>query len=444
MEISLTRTYNDQTHKNCEQIPFSIDTDGGYNLVNLYPEVCFEEFEGFGGAITDSSAYVYSLMPENLKEELINTYFSPDEMAYNIVRIHMDSCDFSTEMYEAMSDPDDTELKSFDFSRTEKYIIPMLKDAEKKAGKKLEIMLSPWSPPVFMKTNDSRIRGGSLKPEYAPMWAEYICRYIKEFLDRGFLVNRISIQNEPRARMPWDSCVYTPQEEKAFLEEHLYPAMVRNGLENIEVFIWDHNKDYAFERTAEIVSGKARDMVSGVACHWYSGDHFETMALIRKLYPNLKITMSESCIEYSRFKTENEFYKTARLSHDIIGDFNHGVSSFYDWNMLLDEKGGPNHAGNFCQAPFMYDTEKKELIPQLIHNHFYHFSHFIKKGAFRIGYSKYTEKFEITAFKNPNGTIAVVLLNRTEETLPARVRIGDNVVDFNVGPKEICTGLITL
>ena len=76
----------------------------------------------------------------------METYFSPERMKYGIVRIHMDSCDFSTEMYEAMSDEKDTELRSFSFSRTEKYILPMLQDAQKAAGKPLKIMLSPWSP----------------------------------------------------------------------------------------------------------------------------------------------------------------------------------------------------------------------------------------------------------------------------------------------------------
>ncbi len=438
MRMVITRTSNTASI-NCEQVEFKENIDIEAAIVNLYPEICLDEYEGFGGAITDSSAYVYSLMPNELKEKLIKSYFSDEEMAYNIVRIHMDSCDFSTEMYEAMSDPADTELKSFSFERTEKYIIPMLRDAQNTASKPLEIMLSPWSPPKFMKTNDSRVKGGSLKPEYADMWAEYICRYIKEFRDRGFCVNRISVQNEPKAAQTWDSCIYTASEEKAFLENNLYPALVKNGFEDIEIFIWDHNKERAFERTLEIVQGKAKDMVSGVACHWYSGDHFENLELIKMVYPNLKITMSESCIEYSVFKDDNEFFKTARLSHDIIGDFNHGATSFYDWNILLDEKGGPNHVGNFCQAPFMYDVTNKELLPQLLSNHYYHFSHFLKKGAKRIGYSKYTPALDVTAFKNPDGKIVVVILNQNGYDMNINIRIGNNIGNFKIGAKEICT-----
>lgn len=128
--------------------PFVPDIEEAENqVVNLYPEVIYQTFEGFGGAITDAAGSVYAQMDEGQKQQLMETYFSPEKMGYNRVRIHLDSCDFSTEAYEAMSDPEDRELNSFSFARTEKYILPMLEDAQKAAGKPLKLMLSPWSPP---------------------------------------------------------------------------------------------------------------------------------------------------------------------------------------------------------------------------------------------------------------------------------------------------------
>lgn len=166
-----TGTWQEQFH---QVVSFQEDKGSENQVVNLYPDVKFETIEGFGGAITDAAAYVYSLMDEEQKKQLMTTYFSPERMKYGIVRIHMDSCDFSTEMYEAMSDANDIEMKSFSFARTEKYILPMLEDAQRAAGKPLKLMLSPWSPPSFMKTNGQRTYGGSLKPEYRAMWANYI------------------------------------------------------------------------------------------------------------------------------------------------------------------------------------------------------------------------------------------------------------------------------
>lgn len=415
-----TGTWQEQFH---QVVAFQKDQGLENQVVNLYPDVKFETIEGFGGAITDAAAYVYSLMNEEQKRQLMTTYFSPEKMNYGIVRIHMDSCDFSTEMYEAMSDAEDREMKSFSFARTEKYILPMLEDAQKTAGRPLKLMLSPWSPPAFMKTNGQRTYGGSLKPEYRAMWANYICRYIVEFEKRGYQVQRMSLQNEPKAVQTWDSCIYTAKEEKEFLRDFMYPALKAHGLEHVEIFIWDHNKERVYERICEIVDDSTRDMVAGIAFHWYSGDHFEALELVRNKFCDKKMIISESCIEYSKFEEADVISGALRLSHEIIGDLNHGMTAFYDWNLLLDEHGGPNHVGNFCHAPFLYDTVQKKLMPQLLQQHFEHFSHYLCPGSVRLGYSKYTEQVDVTAYQNPDGKRVVVMLNKSKEILPVNMRM---------------------
>lgn len=412
---------------------FRPDTEEVENqVVNLYPEVTYQTFEGFGGAITDAAGYVYSLMNEEQKREVIETYFAPDQMGYNRVRIHMDSCDFSTEMYEAMSAPDDRELRSFSFSRTEKYILPMLEDAQKAAGRPLKLMLSPWSPPAFMKTNGSRVGGGALKPEYRDMWADYICRYIEEFQKRGFEVERISIQNEAKAVQTWDSCIYTAAQEKEFLRAHLRLALVRHGLGAVEVFIWDHNKERVYERVRDTVDDTTKNLVAGAAFHWYSGDHFEALDLVRQQYPDLKLITSESCIEYRFHAAQDEFGNNAKLAHELMGDLNHGINAFYDWNILLDEQGGPNHVGNWCYAAFMYDKKEKTLHTKLLQQYYHHFSHYIAPGAKRIALSKYTHALEATAFRNPDGTIVVVLFNAGEDTLPVNLRLDGHLAKLTL------------
>lgn len=434
-----TGTWQEQFH---QVVAFQKDQGLENQVVNLYPDVKFETIEGFGGAITDAAAYVYSLMNEEQKRQLMTTYFSPEKMNYGIVRIHMDSCDFSTEMYEAMSDAEDREMKSFSFARTEKYILPMLEDAQKTAGRPLKLMLSPWSPPAFMKTNGQRTYGGSLKPEYRAMWANYICRYIVEFEKRGYQVQRMSLQNEPKAVQTWDSCIYTAKEEKEFLRDFMYPALKAHGLEHVEIFIWDHNKERVYERICEIVDDSTRDMVAGIAFHWYSGDHFEALELVRNKFCDKKMIISESCIEYSKFEEADVISGALRLSHEIIGDLNHGMTAFYDWNLLLDEHGGPNHVGNFCHAPFLYDTVQKKLMPQLLQQHFEHFSHYLCPGSVRLGYSKYTEQVDVTAYQNPDGKRVVVMLNKSKEILPVNMRMQGKVAEFLLYPESITTGII--
>ena len=396
-------------------------------VVNIYPELSYETFEGFGGAVTEAAGYIYSLMNDEQKKKVIETYFSPEKMNYRLVRVHMDSCDFSLGLYEALSNSEDTELKSFSFERTEKYILPMLEDAKKTAGENLKLMLTPWSPPAFMKTNGKRTGGGKLKPEYRKLWAEYICRYIREFQNRGFEVQRISIQNEPKAVQTWDSCLFTAEEEKSFLRDFLYPTMKSHGFENIEVFIWDHNKERIYERVRDTVDEETREMVSGAAFHWYSGDHFEGLELVRRLYPELKLIMSESCLEYSIFDEKNIESVTNKLCHEIIGDLNHGMCAFYDWNLLLDEKGGPNHVGNYCHAPFLYDVEKKKLLPQKTQEQYEMFSHFICPGSVRVQTTKFTEQIDTVAYRTPDGRIVLILLNKGKELEAVNIRLGKMV-----------------
>ena len=183
MELrTISTTYEGKERLTEEQvIPFCDDGGRERWLINLYPQVTYQQMDGFGGAITESAAYVYSLMDQEQKKQMLGEYFGKGEMSYRFVRIPIDSCDFSLGYYEADGNEDDAQLEGFSFERVEKYILPMLEDAEKSYGGKLEIMLSPWSPPAYMKTNGERNHGGKLKECYWKRWAEYICRYFQEY-----------------------------------------------------------------------------------------------------------------------------------------------------------------------------------------------------------------------------------------------------------------------
>ena len=199
------------------------------DLIKLYPSYTDQVWDGFGGAVTDSSAYVWSLMAPDQKDQVIDRYFGTEGLKYTFVRVPMDSCDFSLEPYEASSDG---KPEHFDVERPLRYILPMLEAIREKAN--IRLMLSPWSPPAIFKTNGQRQHGGKCKPENLTDWAEYICRYIQEFTDRGFTVDRISLQNEPHAVQTWDSCLWSGEEERDFLVNQMKPALIRHGFEDIE------------------------------------------------------------------------------------------------------------------------------------------------------------------------------------------------------------------
>lgn len=406
-----------------KELIFTADDGTENEVINLYPSVTYQRMEGFGGAITDASGYVFSKMSEEQKERMVKTYFGEDGLQYNRVRLHMDSCDFCTRLYSAVEDEKDVDLETFDFSYTEKYMIPLLEETERAAGKKLKVMLSAWSPPEFMKTNGSRLGGGSLKEEYYGRWAAYLCRYVEEFKKRGYEVERISIQNEPAAVQTWDSCVYTAEQEKTFLQDYLYPEMQKRGLGQVEIFCWDHNKERLFERAEQLIDDRTDSMIVGFAFHWYSGDHFEALDLVRQKYPEKKLILSESCLEFGKYDKKLESENAARLAHDMIGNLNHGMQAFYDWNLLLDQDGGPNHQNNYCDAPWMYHEKEGRLEERKILRYYWHFAHFIKPGAVRIAHSKYTDRLDVTAWRNPEGEIVCVCMNRSDKKLPAVIRM---------------------
>jgi glucosylceramidase len=436
--------YTTQANGNLRQTVLTSEKDTGEEnqVLNIYEDVRYQTMEGFGGAITDAAGYVFSKMNKEQQKAMLQMYFGENEMNYGRVRIHMDSCDFCTHMYEADSDPEDEKLEKFSLSDTQRYIFPLLDAAQEAAGKKLKIMLSAWSPPAFMKTNSQRKHGGSLKEGFRKRWAEYLCRYLMEFQKRGYEVERISVQNEPKAVQEWDSCVYTPEEEKIFLRDYLVPEMQKNHLSHVEVFIWDHNKERMYERAREIIDDTTDSMIAGVAFHWYSGDHFEALQMVQERYPSKKMILSESCLEFAKYKKEAELENAQRLAHDMLGNLNSGMCAFYDWNILLDSAGGPNHTGNFCDAPYLFDISNEILEERKSLRYYWHFSHFIKPGAVRLGTTKYTDKLDFTAWENPDGTKAAIILNRSEEEIVFHIRIDGEMFTGKAAPESIMSGTL--
>lgn len=441
LELFTTTYENRQKKVTREQREFSRDEQRENELINLYPDVTYQAVEGFGGALTDSAAYMYSKLNDEQKKELTGNYFSPERMKYRLVRIPIDSCDFSLGHYEADADPTDLTFEKFSFERVEKYILPLLDAAEKAYGGKLDIMLTPWSPPAAMKTNGERNNGGKLLPEYRAQWAQYICRYIEEYRKRGYHVTKLTIQNEPKAVQTWDSCIFTAEEEKEFLRDYMWPALCEHEMDDIEIYLWDHNKERTFEWARTIIDEETDHMIAGIAFHWYSGDHFEALRMIRERYPDKKLLLSEACIEFSKFAAEDGLNNAQKYAHDMIGNLNEGMCTFIDWNLLLNEEGGPNHVGNFCDAPYLYDTGTHELVERNILDYLWHFTHFIEPGAVRIGVSRYTDELEVTAFSH-EGRIVIVILNRTDHMIPAYLRIGDACVRVEAEAKSISSGVV--
>lgn len=378
----------------------------------------FQTIEGFGGAFTESTAVTLQKMPAAARNEIINAYFNPATgHGYNLCRVHMNSCDFSTGNYACADVAGDFELKHFNINRDRQALLPLIKDAFAAAGGPFKLFFSPWSPPAWMKTNGEMNRGGKLKPECRDAWALHYCRFAQAYEKEGVPFWGLTVQNEPEATQRWDSCVYTAEEERDFIRDHLGPALHRDGLDHLKLMIWDHNRDVIYQRAKVVYDDpKAAKYVWGAAFHWYVGDYFENIQRVHEAWPDKQLLFSEGCQECGNGFDAwlGNWTVGERYGRSIIQDLNHWTTGWVDWNLVLDETGGPNHVHNFCSAPIIADTRNGKVLYQSSYWYLGHFSRFIKPGARRIVCACGKDELETTAFVNPDGTIAVVVMNRTD------------------------------
>jgi glucosylceramidase len=403
-------------------------------IVFIDPAKTFQTYMGVGAALTDASAEVFAKLSKEKQQEFLTAHFDKEKgLGYTIARTNINSCDFSSDMYTYVNEGD-KELKSFNIEHDRKFKIPLIKAAMNAAGGKLNLFASPWSPPAWMKTNNDMLHGGKLKPEFYNSWALYYTKFIKEYEKEGIPVWGISIQNEPMATQIWESCVYTADEEKDFLKNHLGPIMEKEGLKEKKIILWDHNRDLIYQRaTTYLNDPDVAKYAWGIGFHWYEdwsgGDQmFDNLRRVYEAFPDKPLLFTEGC--NGPFKMENVYqWKWGeRYGRSMINDFNNGMTGFTDWNILLDETGGPNHVKNFCFAPVHADTRTGELIYTNSYYYIGHFSKFIQPGAKRISAAASRSQLLTTAFQNPDGSIAVVVMNQTEKATPFFLWINGNAV----------------
>jgi len=400
-----------------EPIAFEPATDFSGPSVFIDTTFKFQEIQGFGGAFTEAAAVTLDKMPSHLRQEILAAYFSPNTgNAYTLCRTHINSCDFSLGNYAYTEVDGDVELKHFSIEHDRQALIPMIREAIDLSGGKLKLFASPWSPPAWMKTNGMMNNGGKLKPEYRQAWADYYVRYIQEYEQEGIPMWGLTVQNEPEATQTWDSCIYTGEEERDFVRDYLGPTLHDAGLGNVKVIVWDHNRDRLFERAKVVFDDpKAARYVWGVGFHWYCGDHFDNVQLTHDAYPDKHLIFTEGCQEGGPHL--GSWDTGERYARSIINDLNRWTEAWVDWNMVLDETGGPNHVNNLCSAPIIADTQAGEIRYQSSYYYIGHFSRFIRPGARRVACAKTLDSLEASAFLNSDGTVAVVVLNRTEQAI---------------------------
>jgi glucosylceramidase len=396
--------------------PLAIDpVEPSQTAICVQSSHTFQSIEGFGGAFTEASAVTWLQLSPPRREEVLRAYFDPLEgNGYSFCRVPMGSCDFALGNYAHVETPGDWDLASFSIARDRQALIPFIQAAQQAAGKLLKLLASPWSPPAWMKSNGQMNLGGRLKAECRSAWARCYVRFIQAYAAEGIPIWGVSVQNEPMATQPWDSCLYTAEEERDFVRDYLGPELATAGLGHIHILIWDHNRDLMVERAQVVLSdAAAARFVWGTGFHWYGEDCFNHVQQVHEAWPDKHLLFTEGCQEGGPHIGSWELGE--RYARSVINDLNHWTEGWIDWNLLLDLQGGPNHVGNFCSAPILADPAQDALLRQSSYFYLGHFTRFIKPGARRVQCTAAAGDLEATAFANPDGSLATVVLNRTEQ-----------------------------
>jgi glucosylceramidase len=436
-ELRLTKT-TEQTFKKKVQ-PLETEV-----AVFINPKKTFQKYLGIGGAITDASSEVFATLNAAQQDKLLNSLFGKEGIGYNIIRTSIHSSDFGLGSHTYIEEGD-ADLKTFSIEKDKEKRIPFIKRAIDLIKDDVVFYASPWSPPAFMKTNKNMLKGGKLLPEFRQSWADYYVKFIKSYEAEGIPVWGLTIQNEPMAVQRWESCIYTADEERDFLKNYLGPTLEKEGLGDKKIVVWDHNRDLISERANTIFEDpEASKYAWGIGFHWYETwtgglPKYDNLKNINESFPSKNMLFTEGCQE--GFDSERlHFWPNAeRYGNSMINDFNSGVVGWTDWNILLDERGGPNHVQNFCFAPIHANTKTGELTFTPTYYYIGHFSKFIKPGALRVSTTTSRTSIESTSFQNPDGEIITVVMNKTNQKIGYKLIVGESESFIEIQPRAMQT-----
>ena len=441
-------------------------------VVKLIPDQTYQKITGFGGSFTESTAYLLNQLGEENRRKILEAYFGEDGARYSLTRTHINSCDFSLSQYSYAPVADDLELVNFSIDEDKDDIIPAIKEAMEISKDGFKLIASPWTAPPWMKDNKDWV-GGKLLPEYYDTWALFFSKYLDAYKAEGIDIWGLTVENEPLGNgNNWESMHFSPEEMTAFVENHLGPKLEADGKGDVQILGYDQNREHLNEWVdAMYANDNSTKYFGGTAIHWYASTYEvfpEALQYAHQKAPEKHLIQSEACVDAEVPKWQDDawywskeatdwgwdwapedqkhlhpkYVPTYRYARDIIGCLNNWVDGWVDWNMVLDRQGGPNWFKNWCVAPVIVDPEKDEVYFTPLFYTLSHFSRFIRPEAMVIGVENSDESLMITAARNPDGSIAVVLLNQDTQAKAFSISLGDRSKEVSISPSAIQTILI--
>ncbi len=391
----------------------------------------YQTMEGFGPAITGSAAYNLLKMSAADRNRILRDAFDPDEgLGYNYVRISIGCSDFSLDEYTCC---DREGIEFFELHEYDKRdLLPVLREI-RAINPAVKIIAAPWTCPLWMKmpVNGAgpydKWAGGRVNPDYYADYAEYFVQWILEMEENGFAIEAITPQNEPLNEGNSASTYMSSDQQREFVKRYLGPAFEKNGIKT-KIWAYDHNFDRADYVIDLFADKEAARYFDGSAWHAYGGS-YTALAQVHAAAPDKHIYFTEQSIgTWCPNFGDNLMW---HLSDVCLGTINHYCRAVVLWNFMLDADRGPNRPGGCTTCYGFVDCDNSYSYSSLTYrSHWYaigHLSKVVKRGAYRV---KATGAV-CSAFENPDGSLALVLLNNgtSAQQFVVRSERGDFVLD---------------
>ncbi|KAI9560631.1 hypothetical protein GHT06_011581 [Daphnia sinensis] len=424
--IVISSTRNDsrfQTHFLQFDIPSNEST---VFQITVNASKTYQAIIGFGGAFTDAAGINIAKLSLPAQQLLLSSYFGTLGIEYGIGRVPIAGSDFSTYPYSYDDFPGDTTLSNFSLTEEDLvFKIPFINWAKTISSKPIKLFSSPWSGPAWMKSNNDFSGFGHLLPENYQPWAEYFAKFFEEYRKHDINFWALTAQNEPNnGRVPgcsWNCMGWSPEDQALFVGQNLGPTLASKGFGDVKIMVVDDQRTFmpSWPKTV-LADPEANKYVSGFGVHWYANNVVPPSVLTstHEAFPDRFILATEACNgPYEEPVIMGSWERLESYAHDIIEDLNHWVAGWVDWNLVLDEDGGPNWAENYVDAPIIVNNTIDEFYKQPMFYAMGHFSKYIPEDSIRIELemSDSTRSLFGTAFLRPDGKRSVVILNRSDE-----------------------------
>lgn len=444
-------------------------TTGSTDLttITVDPDRTYQSIDGFGGALTDSSAAVLSALAPAARDAAMRELFDPRQgIGVSFLRQPIGSSDFTAApahyTYDDMpAGQSDFALRHFSIAHDQRQILPLLRQAER-LDPALTVLATPWSPPAWMKDSDSLI-GGHLKddPAVYRAYARYLVKFVQAYAAAGVRVDYLTVQNEPQNRKPnaYPGTDLPVQQEDKVIQT-LGPMLRAAGL-HTKILAYDHNwtthpgdiatarqmgEDPQTDYPYEVLAGDAARWIAGTAYHCYSGDPSAQSAL-HDAHPDKGIWFTECSGSHGPSDTPAQIFRGTLTWHArtiTVGTTRNWAKSVADWNLALDAGGGPHNGGCDTCTAFLTVAKDGTLTRNAEYFTIGHLSKFVRPGAVRIASTSYgttgwNGRLTDVAFRNPDGSTAVVVHNENDDPRSFAVAVGDRHVSYTLPGGALAT-----